>query len=113
VRTTQRLRDASVPGDRLITAIVGAPISPRARVEIRAALRALLDGGADRSSLTGPVFVPRRRVDRCLRDGTALPPRVARQVTDVVAAAVARTGRREPTSADVPVRVDAVSAMEA
>jgi MinD-like ATPase involved in chromosome partitioning or flagellar assembly len=85
-------------GPRLVAVVNRAPRHPRTRAEIATAL-ARMTGGA--GAMAAPVWVPERRVDDALRNGTPLPRPVVDPVTAAVQALLQRTsiaaqGRSEP-----------------
>jgi hypothetical protein len=92
-----------VPPERVVPVCNRAPRGPRARAELVRTLAELLapvTGGAG----TGPVFVPDRRVESVLRDGTRLPASLSRPLAGAFAAVLARVGERgERPTAPVPV----------
>jgi hypothetical protein len=88
--------DFGVPVDRLVPVINQAPRLPRARAEIARALAEL--GGGDALAgpyaLAGPLFLPRRSVDRDLRDGTRLAEALSEPLAAAYLAVIDRVGRR-------------------
>lgn len=91
-----------VPAERIVPVCNRAPRRPRARAELSRALAALLTPAT--GSGPGPVFVPDRRVEAALRDGTRLPAAICRPLAGAFAAVVERAGRREAAAgAPVPV----------
>lgn len=79
--------EAGVDGSRILPVVNRAPRNPRSRAEIAAALSELTSGAG---ALASPVWVPERKIESALRDGTRLPGAV---VGDVVAAARALLDR--------------------
>jgi hypothetical protein len=97
-RVVGDLVEFGVPAERVVPVLNRAPRRPRARAELVRALAALVapsTGGA------GPavVFVPERRVEPALRDGTRLPGPLCRPLAAAFAAVLGRTGEREASPA--------------
>lgn len=73
VRVLHDLRSFGVAPERLVPVVNRAPRSRRARAEIDRVLHTLLTPTNGRRALAGALFLPERRVDEALRDGTRLP----------------------------------------
>ena len=71
VRVLDELRSFGVAPSRIVPVVNRAPKSPAARAELTTTLATLAAPGGD--ALPGPVFLPDRRIDDTLRDGTRLP----------------------------------------
>lgn len=84
VRTQGDLIDAGVDGRRVVALCSPAPRGPAARAEYRRALVELGSWPHDAGPPPTVHFVPRRRLDAALRDGTALPDPVPGLLARVV-----------------------------
>ena len=73
VRVLNELRAFGVSPRSMVPVVNRAPKGPRARSELTAALAALTVPSLEAESLPSTVFLPERRVDDSLRDGTRLP----------------------------------------
>ena len=73
VRVLNELRAFGVSPRIMVPVVNRAPKGPRARSELTAALAALTVPSLEAESLPSTVFLPERRVDDSLRDGTRLP----------------------------------------
>lgn len=93
-RVVGDLVDFGVPPDRVVPVLNRAPRRPRARAELTRALAALVGPLTGRGG-PGAVFVPERRVEAALRDGTRLPAPLTRPLAAAFAAVLGRTGERE------------------
>ncbi|HEX2272482.1 MAG TPA: hypothetical protein VHG90_01240 [Acidimicrobiales bacterium] len=81
VRVVVDLLAFGVRPDRVVPVVNRAPRSPRARATVAATLAELAEPAVARVTeaagfvgLPSPVFLPERKVDEALRDGTRLPP---------------------------------------
>jgi hypothetical protein len=104
VRTIGDLIAFGVPPDRLVTIVNQAPRSPRARAEIGGAVVDLLTGltGSAAERMVAPIHLPRREVDRALRDGVAIPAPLPATLARAVVAVIGRAQEREPVPAGAP-----------
>jgi hypothetical protein len=98
--TLRGLAAARVDLTRVLPVINRAPRSPRARAEIAEALSRT----APPTGVAGPVWLPERRMDDALRDGTALPQPFVRPLTEATVALADRRADIRPPSPD-PTRV--------
>lgn len=106
VRLLAELRDAGVPGERIVPVINHAPRGKAARAALARAL-ADLDGAGRTSSRpvgsgpvgSGPVFLPVRRVDDALRDGVRVPGSLAAPLVGAARGVLGRHGVREEAPA--------------
>jgi MinD-like ATPase involved in chromosome partitioning or flagellar assembly len=89
------LTRAGVSGDRVVAVINRAPRNPRARAESGRALAALLESAGVGTALASPAFVPERKLEEVLRDGTPLPG----AVVDPIVRAVTRVAERRADAA--------------
>ena len=129
VRVVADVVSLGVSPQQVIPVVNVAPRQPRARAEITAALAQLLPGVLGRASgghprdpraggldgaartaaaatLASPVFLPRRRIDQALRDGTPLPAPLPALCAGAAKVAVARVGRPVLTGvAPAPERI--------
>ncbi|HEX2043772.1 MAG TPA: hypothetical protein VHF24_14160 [Acidimicrobiales bacterium] len=81
VRVVVELLAFGVRPDRIVPVVNRAPRSPRARAALTATVADLAEPAVARATeaagfvgLPNPVFLPERRIDEALRDGTRLPP---------------------------------------
>lgn len=95
VRVIGDLLEHDVPAPRIVPVINRAPKSPRQRAELASALATLLRGRPGDDGRCGPVFVPERKVDDCLRDGVRLPAPVVEPVVGAFLAVFGRVGPRD------------------
>jgi MinD-like ATPase involved in chromosome partitioning or flagellar assembly len=94
------LMAAGVEGGRIVAVVNRAPRNPRARAEIARAVAALTP--TRRSGLAAPVFLPERRVDEALRDGSRLPAALGAPLAvafEQVVGAQGRSGAAASTAA--------------
>ena len=91
--------------DRVVPVVNRAPRSPRARAVLTAAVAELAEPAVARvseaagfSALPNPVFLPERKVDEALRDGTRLPAPLGAPLAGAFAAVLERgaPARRAP-----------------
>jgi MinD-like ATPase involved in chromosome partitioning or flagellar assembly len=97
VRVVGDLMASGVDGARIVIVVNRAPRAHRARAEVGRAIAELTP--ARRSGLAAPVFLPERRVDEALRDGTRLPVALCSPLAaafDAVAGAHARPAASAP-----------------
>jgi hypothetical protein len=104
VRTIGDLIGLGVPPDRLVTVVNQSRRSPRARAEIGRAVVDLLTGltGSAGERIAAPIHLPRRDVDRALRDGVAIPGPMPTTLARAVFAVLDRAQQRERVPAGVP-----------
>ncbi|MFO8075967.1 MAG: hypothetical protein ACQETV_01860 [Actinomycetota bacterium] len=100
-RVVGDLREAGVPGERIVPVLPGAPRGPKARAGLARALGELTDGAC----ATSPVFLPRRRVEEALIDGVALPAPLPAALAGAFAAALAAAPAEPAPTGGVPERV--------
>ncbi|HEX9765450.1 MAG TPA: hypothetical protein VGA36_01710 [Nitriliruptorales bacterium] len=91
VRVLDEVLAFGVPASRVVPVISHAPRSPKQRAELARAVADLVAGGGA-SALPSPVFLPRRKVDEALRDGTRLPEPLPTVLAGACAAALGRSG---------------------
>ncbi len=99
VRVLNHVREFGVPAGRTVPVVNRAPKGPRARAELNAALAALAGPALGGESLPSAVFLPERRVDDALRDGTRLADALAEPLAGAFSAVAlhgARTAVGEP-----------------
>ena len=89
-RVVNDLRSSGVPPSRTVAVFNRAPKGAPARAELTAALSALTASPGD--ALPTPIFLPDKRVEETLRDGTRLPDSQTQPLAGAFAA-VASTGR--------------------
>lgn len=95
VRLVGELLEAGVAANRIVPVLNQAPRNPKARAEATAAFAQLL--AVPRSTATAfasPVFLPRRRVEAALRDGTPVPSPLGQVLAGAVNATLSRSARR-------------------
>jgi hypothetical protein len=112
VRTLDRLAERLVPGDRLLPVIIDAPRAPKARTELRTTVRDLSAHRVVGPASRGPVLLPRRPIERRLREGLTIPTPIPRLVAAAVRAVASGSERREP-QAPQPVRVGSIPVLDA
>jgi hypothetical protein len=95
VRVVVDLLAFGVRPDRVVPVVNCAPRSPRARAALTAAVAELTEPAVARAAeaagfagLPSPVFLPERKVDEALRDGTRLPPGLGTPLAGAFAAVV-------------------------
>jgi hypothetical protein len=94
VRTIGDLLSVGVPAVRVIPVVNRAPRAARARAELAAALGELVSSlGAP--GVSGPLFLPDRRIDDCVRDGVRLPTSFVEPVVGAWSACLARNDASE------------------
>ena len=101
-RVVGDLRGVGVPSSRIGPVLSVAPRSPKARAGLARALGDLTDGAC----ATSPVFLPRRRVEEALVDGTPLPAPLPATLAGAFTAALAAAPAEPAPTADVPERVE-------
>ena len=75
VRVVGDAIEAGVAADRIVPVVNHAPRNPKTRAEVTAAFSSLLGRrGPTPGALASPVFLPHRRVETAIRDGSRLPP---------------------------------------
>ncbi len=92
--SVRALAEAGIDQDRILPVVNRAPRNPRTRAEIGAAVASLSPGVA----VASPVWVPERKLDEALRDGTALPASIVRPVTDAADALLDRRAALAPST---------------
>lgn len=99
VRVIANLAAFGVPPQRIVPVVNRGPRQPRARAEIAAAVAALLQpAGVD--DIASPLFLPERRIEEAMRDGTRLPQQLVQPLVAAWRAVFARAGaRHDPTPA--------------
>ena len=100
-RLVTEVTAGGVEASRVVPVVNRAPRHPRARAELSAAL-AVAAGTA--GAVSGPVFVPERRVEEAIRDGTPLPDAVVDPVLGAMHAVLERHADAAPLTA-TPARV--------
>jgi hypothetical protein len=98
--TVRALTEAGVEPGRILPVVNRAPRNPRARAEIGEALARM----APPTGVSTPVWLPERRVEDALRDGTTLPAAVVRPLTEAVLAVAERRADTAPPAAE-PARI--------
>lgn len=111
VRVLVELLGFGVPPDRIVPIVNRAPRSPRGRAGLTATLSELAGPAVARVSeaagfagLPAPVFLPDRKVDEALHDGTRLPAGLGDPLAGAVAAVRERSGTVRTTSEAERVR---------
>ena len=89
---------------RIVAVVNRSPRHPGARGETSRALGALLDGAGIALAFAGPVHLPERRLDDCLRHGTPLPGPVVDPLRRAVLLAADRVADSAPPETE-PIRV--------
>jgi hypothetical protein len=82
--TISRMGRAGVEADRIVAVINRSPRHPRARAESSRALAALLADDGTVPALAGPVYLPERKLEDVLRDGSPMPGAIVDPVTRAV-----------------------------
>ena len=95
---------AGVAAERVVPVVNRAPRNPRSRAESSRALAALSGADGPAPALAGPVFLPERKVEDALRDGSPLPPALVDPVTRTVLAVAERLADSAPPD-NQPTRV--------
>ncbi|HEY2428387.1 MAG TPA: hypothetical protein VGI06_05625 [Acidimicrobiales bacterium] len=95
--------DHGVPPGGIVPVVSRGPRHARARAELTRGLAELLPPAVSAAMAT-PVFLPERRIDEALRDGTRLPDAVVAPLLGAYRAVVARADR-EPRPAAAPALV--------
>jgi hypothetical protein len=75
---------------RILPVITSAPRHPRARAELVSGLATLCGSLTGAEQLSGPVFLPERKVDELLRDGVSLPPALTQPLAGAIEALLER-----------------------
>ena len=103
VRVVVDLLAFGVRPDRLVPVINCAPRSPRARAELAAAVADLsapavarVSEAAGFAGMAAPLFLPERKVDEALRDGTRLPVGLGAPLAGAFSAVLARGAPTSP-----------------
>lgn len=89
---------------RIVAVVNRSPRHPGARAESSRALGSLLEGSGISLAFAGPVHIPERRLDDCLRHGTPLPGAVVEPLRRAVLLAADRVADSAPPETE-PVRV--------
>jgi hypothetical protein len=108
VRVVDGLLTFGTPADRILPVFNRAPRSARARAGLTAAwadlTAPLLAAGDPPVALAPPLFLPDRRIEEALRDGTRLPGGIAAPLVGAVAAVAGRARAAEGATGPEPVR---------
>jgi MinD-like ATPase involved in chromosome partitioning or flagellar assembly len=94
VRVIGDLVSYGVPGVRIVPVINRAPRNARARAEITRAVAQLMPSWAG-AGMSGPLFIPDRRVDEACRDGVPLPDSLVTPLVGAYQAVVERAEAAE------------------
>ena len=101
-----------VPPDRLVPVVNCAPRSPHARAALAATVAQLAGPAVARVSeahgfaaMASPLFLPERKVEEALRDGTRLPSGLGAPLAGAFAAVVGRASSASSTPPACPERV--------
>jgi len=111
VRVLVELLGSGVPPDRIVPVVNRAPRSPRSRAGLAAAVSELAGPAVARASeaagfaaLPAPVFLPERKVDEALHDGTRMPAGLGAPLAGAFAAVLERGSARRPAAEPERVR---------
>ena len=111
VRVLVDLLAFGVRPDHVVPVVNRAPRSPRARAVLTAAVAELVEPAVARVSeaagfaaLPNPVFLPERKVDEALRDGTRLPVALGEPLAGAFAAVLERGAPARPAVGPERVR---------
>lgn len=96
------LRASGVEPSRLLPVINRAPRHPRARSEMAAALAMATERAGP---LSGPVYLPERKVEEALRDGAPLPAQVVEPLYGAVRSLLEQHGDEVPPATAGPQRI--------
>lgn len=100
----RQLARAGVDPERIVAVLNRSARHPGARAESSRALGALLDGAGLVLAFSAPVHLPERRVEDCLRHGTALPNALVSPLRRAVQLAADRVADAAPAVVD-PARI--------
>lgn len=112
-RLVRSLLTAGVQAERILPVMNRAPRSPRSRAELSRAFAALTgpdppaDGGrrmATKLVVAAPVPLPERKLEECLRDGTAIPSSLVDPIDRAVRALSERLADAAPAE-PMPARI--------
>jgi hypothetical protein len=108
VRVIDGLVAYGVPADRIMPVLNRAPRSARVRAGLTSALADLsapLLPAVETGGLPSPVFLPERRIEETLRDGTRLPPALTAPLAGALRAVAERARPADrPAAGPEPVR---------